>query len=176
MLNPIMPFLLSALVVSCLGAEPDNLIPQLEPLRPFVGHTWKGHFPRSTPDKPVFDIARWERALNGQAVKITHSVNNGAYGGETTITWNSQEQKVQYYYFTTAGFMTKGTMKFEQGKVLCEEEVIPALNGLTKIKAVMQLVDGKKMHVKSEHWKDGAWTPGHEITYEQAPGAQVLFK
>jgi hypothetical protein len=170
-------YLIAALaaVVSTL-AEETNLVLQLEPLRPFIGRTWKGQFPRSTPEKPVYDISRWERALNGQAIRITHSVNDGAYGGETIIRWDASAEKIQYHYFTTAGFMTKGTMTIENDKLLCEEEPIPAFNGITRIKAVMRKVDGKKMHVKSEHLKDGSWTPGHEIMYEEAPDAKVVFK
>jgi hypothetical protein len=53
----------------------DTLAKELEPLRSFIGKTWKGQFKGSTPEKPKVDIAKWERALNGQAVRIFHSVN-----------------------------------------------------------------------------------------------------
>jgi hypothetical protein len=54
----------------------DTLAKELEPLRPFIGKTWKGQFKNSTPEKPRADVAKWERALNGQAVRILHSVND----------------------------------------------------------------------------------------------------
>lgn len=175
-MHKLFSLILAVFVASNVIGGETSLAPQLEPLRPFIGKTWQGHFPRSTPEKPVYDISRWERALNGQAVRITHSVNNGAYGGETIITWNPTTSNIQYYYFTTASFMTKGTMSVEKDKLVCEEEPVPPFNGITKIKAVIQLVDGKKLHVKSEHFKEGSWTPGHEITYEEAPDAKVVFK
>src|SRR5262245_14171487 len=77
----------AALIATQVRAA-DDLAKELEPLRPFIGRTWKGHFKDSTPDKPKVDVARWERALNGKGVRILHSVNSGSYGGESIIMWN----------------------------------------------------------------------------------------
>src|SRR5687767_527764 len=101
----------------------DALAKELEPLRPFIGKTWKGHFNTSPPEKPKIDVAKWERALNGQAVRILHSVNDGSYGGETIIMWNRKNQRLEYHYFTTAGFTTHGTMKVEGKKLITRETV-----------------------------------------------------
>jgi len=81
-LAPIL-LLVLGLSVDGLAAEKASLDERLEPLRPFLGKTWKGHFKDSTPEKPQVDVARWERALNGKAVRILHSVNDGVYGGVT---------------------------------------------------------------------------------------------
>jgi len=48
------------------GSDNLSLDEHLEPLRPLLDNTWKGTFSNSTPDKPIVDVARWERALNGQ--------------------------------------------------------------------------------------------------------------
>jgi hypothetical protein len=163
-------------VSMAFAAEPkESLASTLEPLRALLGKTWKGHFKRSTPEKPMIDIARWERTLNGQAVRILHSVNNGSYGGESIIMANPKTDRVEFHYFTTAGFLTRGTVSFEGGKILTREEVMGSKEGITEVKATTQLLDGK-LHVKSEYLKNGEWVPGHEITYEEAPEAQVLFK
>lgn len=58
------------------------LNPHLEPLRPLLDKTWKGTFVNSRPDNLTVDLARWERAMNGEAVRRIHSVNDGTYGGE----------------------------------------------------------------------------------------------
>jgi len=63
-------------VASAMADQTNDLAKGLEPLRPFL-KTWKGHFKNSTPEKPVYDTAKWERAMNGQAVRVTHSVNDG---------------------------------------------------------------------------------------------------
>src|SRR6187401_2087948 len=68
----------------------------LEPLRPLLEKTWKqvsGPKPGST-NQPAIDVARWERALNGKAVRILHSINDGVYGGESIIMWDDAKQAV----------------------------------------------------------------------------------
>ena len=78
----VLVFCLSA-TISLSGADQPLLDPKLEPLRPLLDKTWKGAFRNSKPEKPIVDTMRWERALNGKAVRVLHSVNDGAYGGET---------------------------------------------------------------------------------------------
>src|SRR5262245_6468739 len=99
----VLAYFLAATIDLCRADQPA-LEPGLEPLRPLLEKTWKGAFKNSTPEKPVVDVMRWERALNGKAVRLLHSVNDGAYGGETIITWDARKEQVTYHYFTTAGF------------------------------------------------------------------------
>lgn len=154
----------------------ENLVPQLEVLRPYLGKTWKGFFADSTPEKPMYDIATWERALNGQAVRTLHSVNDGEYGGESIIFWDSVKQSLVYFYFTTAGFYTNGTMTFEEGKVISHEYVTGNQNGITEVKSIAEILPDGKLHNKSQYFQNGQWVDGHEITYEEAPNAKVIFK
>src|SRR6187397_1221034 len=102
--------IIAALAIDARADETGKLDEALEPLRPFLGKTWRGEFKNSTPEKPVFDVSRWERALNGKAIRVLHSVNEGAYGGESIIMWDKEKQVVAYHYFTTGGFTTTGTM------------------------------------------------------------------
>jgi hypothetical protein len=60
--------------------EMNNLSITLKVFEPYIGKTYKGEFSESTPEKPVFDVQYWERILNGNGIKITHSVNDGEYG------------------------------------------------------------------------------------------------
>jgi hypothetical protein len=71
----------------CLGgalavtpAEELPLNSHLEPLRPLLEKTWIGTFKDSKPAKSTVDVQKWERALNGQAIRLLHSINDGAYG------------------------------------------------------------------------------------------------
>ncbi|MCH7675779.1 hypothetical protein IH879_12605 [candidate division KSB1 bacterium] len=84
----------------------SGLNEHLKPLSPFIGKTWRGKSPNADPDKPFEDVSRWESALNGQAVRILHSVNEGAYGGETLVVWDRKKESLVFYYFTTEGFYT----------------------------------------------------------------------
>lgn len=157
----------------------DNAGALAEPLQqfaPFIGKTWKGEFKNSTPDKPVFDVARWERALNGKAVRVLHSVNDGAYGGETIITWDAAKKSVVYWYFTTAGFRTEGTMKHEDGKWVGHETVAGNAGGITEVKSTSAVLPDGRLQVKAEYLKDGKWGVGREVDYKEAPDAKVIFK
>src|SRR6185369_168379 len=109
--------------LSLCAADKPALDPHLEPLQPLLEKTWKGAFKNSKPEKPIVDVMRWERALNGKAVRVLHSINDGAYGGETIFRWDEQKQSVVYHYFSTAGFTTTGTMRLEGSKIMTHEVV-----------------------------------------------------
>ena len=154
----------------------DNLSEPLKPFSPLLGKTWKGEFKDSTPEKPLFDVARWERALNGQAIRVQHSVNDGVYGGETLITWDAKKKSLAYWYFTTAGFRTEGTMKHEGGQWLGHETVEGAAGGITEVKSTTKILPDGRLQVKAEYLKNGKWGEGREVTYKLAPEAKVIFK
>jgi hypothetical protein len=165
-----------ACAASLAAADKPSLDPRLEPLRPLLEKTWKGAFKHSTPEKPVVDVARWERALNGKAVRILHSVNDGAYGGESLVTWDEAKQSVVYYYFTTAGFMTTGTMIFKDGKVNTHEVVQGKSDGVTEVRGTSELRADGTLALKTEHLKNGEWSTGREVVYREDPTARVVFK
>ena len=106
---------------SANAADPLVLDSHLEPLRPMLGRTMKGEFPESTPAKPMVDVMRWEAILNGKAIRIMHSINDGMYGGETIVRWDAEQKAIAFYYFTTADFMTTGTMTIEGTRITTHE-------------------------------------------------------
>jgi len=158
------------------AAEKGSLNPHLEPFRPLLGKTWIGEL--KEPDSAVVrtNVARWERALNGEAIRTLHSVNNGEYGGETVIVWDAGQNKLIYFYFTTAGFRTTGTFTFDGAKFLAEEQVTGNTQGITKVRSVGEIQDDGTLVNKSEYFKDGEWVPGHEQTYREDATAEVKFK
>ena len=158
------------------GADVPSLAPQLEPLRPFLDKTFKGEFENSKPERPMVDISRWERALNGKAVRVLHSVNEGVYGGETIFMWDETKKGVTYHYFTTAGFMTVGSLSFKDGKLITHELVTGSAGGVTEVRGTSELLPSGALHVKTEYLKDGEWQPGREVTYKPDPDAKVIFK
>lgn len=172
--------LLAAILVACGpaagAAEKPALDSHLEPLRPFLGKTWKGHFKSSKPGHPVVDVARWERALNGKAVRIVHSVNDGAYGGESIVMWDPKKAVVAFHYFTTGGFTTAGTMTFKDGKVFTHEMVSGGTGSVSEVKGVITFQRDGSFVVKSEQRKGDEWVPGRETTYREDASAKVVFK
>ena len=132
------------------AAEPAPLAKELEIFRPHLGKTWRGEFKNSTPEKPVVDVSRWERALNGQAIRVLHSVNDGTYGGETVIRWDKEKASLVFHYFTTAGFMTTGTMTFSEGKFTSHEKVSGSANGVAEVRATSEFRADGTLFVKAE--------------------------
>ncbi len=165
-----------AITLSLRAADSPALDPHLEPLRPWLGKTWKGEFKNSTPEKPIVDVASWERALNGKAIRVLHSINDGTYGGESLIMWDDEKKAVTYHYFTTAGFRTSGTMTFEGSKIFSHEKVTGSANGVTEVRGTHELRSDGTLHVKTEYLKNGEWTPGRDATYREDSKARVVFK
>jgi hypothetical protein len=156
--------------------EEPALNAHLEPLRPFLDKTWKGTFNNSKSDNPTVDVGRWERVLNGQAVRRIHSVNEGAYGGEALLFWDDERKRISVYYFTTAGFMSIGTLDFKDGKFIGHEDIKGNADGITEVRSVSELLPNGKFHLTAEYLKDGKWIFGREVTYEESPASKVIFK
>ena len=167
--------LLTVTLLSLSAAESGPLDENLKVLEPFLG-SWRGEFKSSTPEKPMVDVSLWERALNGKAVRITHSINDGVYGGETIVTWDVEKKAIVYHYFSTADFQTKGTMKVNGKTLECHEVVSGNAGGATEVKATIELKGSDAMQTSSKYLKNGAWEQGHEVNYTRAAGASPVFK
>lgn len=152
------------------------LTPELSVFEPMVGKTFRGEFAASTPEKPQFDVSKWERVLNGKAIRITHSVNDGIYGGESIVMWDSQAKVIKCWYFTTAGFCTEGQFEIDGNTWSSVEKVNGNANGITEVKATSSLAEDGTLKVSSQYLKDGKWEKGHEILYKESPNAEVKFK
>ena len=137
----------------------------LQPFEPYIGKTFKGEFANSTKVKPVFDISYWERILNGMGIKITHSVNDGEYGGISIITWDENKNSLVSSYFTTAGFTTNALMHFEDGKLISLEDVIGNKNGITKVKAIIQFLENGDLQNSSKYFMNDKWVDGLSLIH-----------
>ena len=167
--------LLFGLVIS-QNNEINSLSEQLKPLTSYIGKTFKGEFSNSTPEKPVFDVQHWERILNGKGIRITHSVNNGEYGGESIIMWDDELESLVSWYFTTAGFYTQATIVIEEGKLSSTEKVTGNENGITEVKSIVQLLPNGNLHTKSQYFQNGKWVDGHEIQYKEDQKAKIIYR
>jgi hypothetical protein len=156
------------------GAAEMN--PHLAPLAPLLGKTFRGVVSPPGAANPAVDVQRFELALNGQAVHNRHSVNDGAYGGETFIVWEEARQSLVSYYFTTAGFYTTGTLRVEDGAFVFHEVVKGAAGGVTEVEARSRVLPDGRLHVKARHLKDGQWVDARETDYVEDPQAVVRFK
>jgi len=167
--------LLLACAIAAAGATAAEPDPKLAPLLPLVGKTWRGSL--SSPGaKPVVDVTRFELVLGGRAVRSSHSINDGEYGGETLIVWDKEKEAVVFYYFTTGGFYTTGTIGPAEGGFKARETVHGTSGGVREVEATSRVLPDGRLHVKSRYLKDGQWTDGHEVFYTEDPKAVVKFK
>ena len=121
-------------------------------------------------------MARWELALAGKAVRITHSVNEGDYGGETFVIWDRAQGELVYFYFTTAGFYTQGTMAVDEaGRLVSRENVTGSEDGITEVEAVHERLSDGRLRVTTRMLRNGAWEDGGKMTYAPDPTAQVIL-
>lgn len=156
---------------------PETLAPQLEVLRPYLNKVWRGELQAQQPGKTSIDISLWQRALNGQAIKVLHSINDGEYGGESIIFWDKSKKSLAYYYFTTGGFYTHGVMKYDEVSqaLVAEEQVENNANGITKVRSTTALKGGHLI-TNAEYLQQGQWVKGHSATYSESKDGQVRFK
>lgn len=164
--------------VSHAGEEPD-LHPQLEFFRPYLDTYWIGDLSQPGADKPTIDRSHWQRALNGQAIKTVHSINNGEYGGESMIFWDEKQQSVAYYYFTTAGFYTHGTMTFDPATNVLEayELVENNANGITAVKSSSYFdIEAGTLTTSSQYLQNEQWVTGHSAVYRLAGPQEIIFQ
>ena len=141
--------LTAALLASASFAGAADMNPRLAPLAPLLGKTWRGTVSPPGAAKPAVDVSRFELALNGQAVRNRHSIDDGAYGGETFIVWEEERQSLVY----------KG-----------------GAGGVAEVKAESRLLPDGRLHVKSRYLKNGQWVDGRETYYVEDPQAVVRFK
>jgi xylose isomerase len=91
--------------------------------------------------------------------------------------WDKEQQSLIYYYFTTAGFYTQGTMTFDaKTKSLIAEEVVKGnVNGISKVRSTTKLAAGKLM-TSAEYLQNGTWVKGHSAVYVEDKDATIQFK
>lgn len=165
-----------ALLWSNMLIAADELAKELLWAKPFLNIVWRGEL-TTEPGKKMTDHSYWQRALNGQAIKVIHSVNDGEYGGESIIFYDQAKQSLAYYYFTTAGFYTHGTMHYDEqkGRLVAEELVENNAEGVTKVRSTSLLKAGE-LQTTAEYFKQGKWVAGHSATYYPSQDGRVLFK
>lgn len=152
---------LFALLLFCVGtASAATLAPTLQPFAPYLERSWRGEFA----DGSGVDVAHWQAILNGQAIRIVHSVNDGQYGGESLIYVDKASGQIHYLYVTTAGFQTRGVIRFEQGTMVAEEQVSGSSEGITAVRSSSSL-SNERLETRSEYLKNGSWVAGHQLSY-----------
>ena len=171
----ILYILVPIIFISAQTKSKTFLSEHLNGLKPFIGNTYKGNFINSTKENPMIDIISFERALNGNAVKVTHSVNNGEYGGETMVMWNSEKEGLQSWYFTSAGSLTIQNVQIKKDTFICIEDVSGNKNGITKVKTIIEVLHGNQIQKRTKYLMNNLWKDGSEIIYNKVNDLKPVF-
>lgn len=151
------------------------LAPELAPLAPYVGRVFSASMTGPDAAAPANDVQQWEEILGGKAVRITHSINDGDYGGESLVAWDTERRSLVYWYVTTAGFYTQGTITAAGDSLVTRERVVGEAGGVTEVEAVWhRTADG--LTVSSRYQSGDKWSPGRTAVYRETPGAVPRFR
>ncbi|WP_394174392.1 hypothetical protein [Thalassotalea litorea] len=154
--------------------QQGELHPKLAMFKPYLGG-WQSDMGKNQQGDPMIDISVWQRALNGNAVRTLHSINDGAYGGESLIFWDESENKIKFYYFTTASFYTSGWMEVTSDNAFTAyEDVTGSEQGITQVKSTSTLSENE-ITVSTSYLKNGEWTEPQSRKYVRSDKA-VKFK
>lgn len=156
-------------------AAEEDLLPlhqALEPMRPFLGVTWRGDLTDPGSKHRRFDVVRYDRTLNGEVIRMLHSVNNGDLGGEMLIRYNEDAGRIEYHYFTSAGFLTTGSIRFRGTGFVAEDDV---KEGQVPMRTLRR-IEGDRLVSSTQMLRDGRWTRGTEQFYEPAPDEKIRYR
>lgn len=105
---------LGASGVSPPGTNNEDLCPELESLRPFLG-VWVGKFEGAGAENERMEIHNtWTSVLDGQAVRQTRTIAEGArFEAETIYYYDRQAHVVSYLAVTNNGYVSRGQITFD---------------------------------------------------------------
>ena len=170
-------FLTTVFSSTAFAGEQKPFAKELAFFQPYLG-TWYSVFEEKDGKPTVSDVAKWQRALNGKALKTIHSVNEGAYGGESIIFWDKKQQKYVFYYFTTADFMTVGEIEILSDNSFAAYEEVTGESqiskGITRVRSISTLSQDK-ITVETSYLKNGEWTEPAARSYKRSD-KEVKFK
>ena len=169
---PLLAVALTAAAAMPAGAELD---PRLAPLAPYVGRTYTARMTPPGVEPATTDVQQWEEIMGGKAVRITHSINGGDYGGESLVFWDVTREAIAYWYVTTADFYTHGTMTAAGDSLVTSEQVVGDAGEITEVEGVWRrTADG---HTVTSRMKvAGEWQPKRTSEYKETPGAAPTFR
>ena len=168
-------FLFPAIIVSAQTKSEPPLSDHLIEMKPFIGNTYKGDFINSTKENPMYDVLSFERALNGNAIKVKHSVNNGEFGGETMVMWNPEKGRLQSWYFTSAGSLTIQNVQIKKDTFISIENVERNQNGITKVKTIIEALNEDQIKKRTKYLMNNLWKDGSETLYKKVNGLKPVF-
>lgn len=140
------------------------------PFLPLMGKTWRG---QNTTQEGVEDVMRWDWAVGGHAIRISHAVNGGVYGGETLIFPDKDSGQLIFHYFTTGGFHTTGVIRPTGRGAMEIEETVHGADSVEVLRSRATLGPDGVYRTRSLTERDGAWVEFGGFDYREDATARI---
>lgn len=156
-----LPALLS-LNLPAFRTEADDLSPELEFLRPFVG-SWVGEF-QDASERPTI-LRAWTPILGGQAIRETRTVAEAGFEAESIYYYDRAVGVVSYLGITNNGYVSRGQIAFD-GEVFTQsgEQTRPD-SSTHSIRVTFRFADEHTLVNQLYNLEDGEWRIGHSVIY-----------
>ena len=153
---------------SGLRSAADDLSPELEFLRPFVG-TWTGEFQDAT-ERPAI-LRSWTPILGGHAIRETRTVAEARFEAESIYYYDREAGVVAYLGMTNNGYVSRGQIAFD-GEVFTQsgEQTGPDASAYS-IRVTFRFTDEGTLVNQLYNAEDGEWRIGHSVVYTAAGGS-----
>jgi hypothetical protein len=146
-------------------SAPSRAETALAAFDPLLGRSWRGV---SITDAGVVDELRFEGTAGGQAIRSVHSVNGGAYNGDTLIAFDAASGQLASFYATDGGFYTTGTVRVLGPGAFEFEQTVHGLASLDQVRTRTEMVDGV-YRTRSQHHRNGEWVDAGGFDYRPLP-------
>ena len=166
-------------IIFTLGSFLRSEKPISEHLRPFkalLGNRYQGKYSNPQDGRLMDEVQHWERTLNGNAIKMTHSINNGEYGGVTIFMFDPEFQVLRSWYFDTAGSVKTANINYFNEKIIITEDVSKNKNGITKVKTIIEILDNLMLLKKTKYLMKNLWVDGNEVLFRETKEFWPFFK
>ena len=141
----------------------------------FLGKYFKGETFNSTKLKPISEVIHFKRILNGQAVRIVHSINEGEFGGETIITWNQKNNVLESIYFSTGGTIEHSVVTIKDNTIIFIEDVSNNKNSIKKVKNTYHLNRYGQLKKETKYYLNNMWVFSHSANYSESKSSEIIF-
>jgi len=134
----------------------QDLIPELEVLKPIVNQEWIGRF--ENPEETMEIYLKLEVILKGSAIRQTQNIQEAEdFRSETLYYWDPEAKAIAYIRITNNRYLFKGFVRVSDAVLVYE--------------GVRYSPDGSSSNTRSERYFDteGNWIEkgGHTIIYKR---------
>ncbi|MEZ5485551.1 MAG: hypothetical protein R3F01_10395 [Lysobacteraceae bacterium] len=158
--------LLSAAFAATANEQPADDA-RFAPLAFLVGHCWRGSFPDGSSDIQCYD-----RLYDGRFLRSTHHItgkDGGSYGGMTVFSWDGEQQRLRFHYFTSTGAVSEGHFAGGDDGILIPERHVEADGKVTELETRYTVIDAQAYRVSTRQQKagDAVWSTLLDVVYRR---------